>query len=149
MQFTDQEQQIISQALTILESKIINGPAITSPAEATSFLKLKMSGLDHEVFVVVFLNTQHVVIEVEEMFRGTIDAASVFPREVAKRALELNAKAVIFSHNHPSDKAEPSEADIAITNRLQTALELFDVVVLDHIIVTKSETVSFVERGLL
>jgi DNA repair protein RadC len=149
MQFTDQEQQIISQALSILESKIISGAALTSPAEATSFLKLQMAGLGHEVFVVVFLNTQHAVIEVEEMFRGTIDAASVFPREVAKRALELNAKAVIFSHNHPSDTAEPSQADIAITNRLQAALDLFEIIVLDHIIVTKSKTVSFAERGLL
>lgn len=149
MQTTKQEQAIINQAISILESKILTGATITSPSAAIELLRLRLATKEHEVFAVVFLSTQHQVIEVNEMFNGTINAASVYPREVAKRALEVNAAAVIFSHNHPSDIAEPSQADISLTNRLQSGLALFDISVLDHIIVTKSGFCSFAERGLL
>ena len=97
----------------------------------------------------MFLNNQHQLIKDEILFSGTIDGASVYPREVAKRALELNAAAVIFAHNHPSGHPEPSSADRAITKRLSGSLELFDIRVLDHIVVGGAETVSFAERGLI
>ena len=121
---------------------------ITSVDDTKSFLKLKLEELEYEVFSVLLLNNKHGVIHYKEMFRGTIDAATVHPREVVKEALYGNASAVIFAHNHPSGAAEPSRADIAITAKLKDALELIDVRVLDHLIVGE-EVVSFAERGLL
>lgn len=149
MQFTQEEQAIIDKAISLVESKIHTGASITSPADCKAYLKLKLATLEHEVFSVVFLTTQHQVIDVQEMFRGTIDGASVYPREVVKAAIYTNAKAVIFAHNHPSDVAEPSIADQMLTERLVKALNLIDVVVLDHLIITKDQIVSFAERGLL
>lgn len=146
---TTQEQQIINQALSILEREALNTPFISSPQAAGNYVRLKLSALEHEVFAVLFLNTQHQVINFEEMFRGTIDAASVYPREVAKAALKNNAASVVFAHNHPANTLEPSQADIDITKRLFAALELLDIRVLDHLIVTKSGITSFAERGLL
>lgn len=102
----------------------------------------------NELFSVPFLDNRHGVIQYKEMFRGTIDGASVFPREVVKMALSCNASAVIFSHNHPSGVAEPSRADESITKRLKDALALVDVRVLDHLIIG-SEITSFAERGIL
>ncbi len=122
---------------------------ISSPESAEKILQYRLTGLEHEEFHVVFLTTRHGVIAVESMFRGTIDGASVHPREVAKRALELNAAAVIFAHNHPSGDPEPSQADIAITKRLQEALGLIDVRVLDHIIVGAGNTKSMAACGLM
>lgn len=149
MKFSNQEQTIIDQALSILEAKTLTGAFITSPAQANDLLRLQLATKEFEVFAVVFLSSQHQVIEVNEMFNGTIDSASVYPREVAKRALEVNAAAVILSHNHPSDSVKPSQADIALTSRIQEGLELFDIKVLDHIIVTRTGSCSFAERGLL
>jgi DNA repair protein RadC len=110
---------------------------------------LKLSHLEHEVFSAIFLDNRHRILTYEEMFRGTIDGASVHPREVVKRAIQLNAAAVIFAHNHPSGIAEPSKADEAITKRLANALKLIDVRVLDHLIIAGADVVSFAERGLL
>ena len=107
------------------------------------------NSLEHEVFAVLFLDTQHRLIEYSELFRGTIDSASVYPREVLKEALRLNAAAVIVSHNHPSGNPEPSAADKSLTKRLREALAMVDVRVLDHIIVGGTETTSFAEQGLL
>ena len=108
-----------------------------------------LAGFEHEVFAVLFLDTQHRLIEYAEMFRGTIDSASVYPRELVKEALRLNAAAVIVSHNHPSGNPEPSRADEVLTQRLKEALALVDVRTLDHIIVAGGSTISFAERGLI
>lgn len=122
---------------------------LTSPDATRDYLKLRLYGAPHEVFACLFLDNRHRVIRYEELFRGTIDGASVHPREVVRRVIETNAAAVIFAHNHPSGVAEPSEADLAITRRLKEALALIDVRVLDHIIVGDGRGTSFAERGLL
>jgi len=143
------ENAVIENALSILSNRIKRPKNfITSVEDTKSYLKLKLSELEHEVFAVLFLNNKHGVIHYDEMFRGTIDGASVYPREVVKAALACNACAVILSHNHPSGVAEPSSADMAITTRLKDALALIDVRVLDHLIVG-NEVISFAERGLM
>ena len=141
--------QILDAARQAIEQKMQRGTAFTSPALVKEYLLTKLSGLEHEVFAILFLDTQHRLIEYREMFRGTIDSASVYPREVVKEALLLNAAAVILSHNHPSGSPEPSSADKALTQRIRETLALVDVRTLDHIIVGGQETVSFAERGLL
>lgn len=125
------------------------GEAITDPAITRRFLKYKLGRHRREVFACMFLDNQHRLIIYEELFFGTIDGASVHPREVVRRALETNAAAVIFAHNHPSGIAEPSQADQRITDRLKASLLLVDVRVLDHMIVGEGEVMSFAERGLL
>ena len=115
---------------------------------ARDSLDNKLAGFEHEVFAVLFLDTRHRLIEYREMFHGTIDSASVYPREVVKEALRLNAAAVILSHNHPSGSPEPSQADKVLTQRLKEALGLVEVRILDHVIVGGMETVSFAEKGL-
>ncbi|QIK38997.1 JAB domain-containing protein [Caldichromatium japonicum] len=122
---------------------------LTNPDATRDYLKLRLYGSPHEVFACLFLDNRHRVIRYEELFRGTIDGASVHPREVVRRVIETNAAAVILAHNHPSGMAEPSEADLAITRRLKEALALIDVRVLDHIIVGDGRGTSFAERGLL
>lgn len=122
---------------------------ITSPETTRDYLRMRMRAYQHEVFATLFLDNRHRVIQFREMFRGTINGASVYPREVVKEALSLNAAAVIFAHNHPSGVAEPSRADIQITKRLREALDLVDIQVLDHFVIGDSEAVSFSERGLL
>lgn len=124
-------------------------PSLSAPAAAFTFLREAIGGLDYEVFVVVLLDNRHRVIRVDQMFRGTIDGASVYPRDVVKAALLGNAAAVMFAHNHPSGVAEASQADEFITRRLRDALALVDVRVLDHIIIGLKSTMSFAERGLL
>ena len=124
-------------------------PGFSSPAVAKEFLKLTIGSKDHEVFVVLFLDAQHSLILAEEMFRGTLTQTSVYPREVVKAALRLNAGSVILAHNHPSGVAEPSRADEYLTQTLKTALALVDVRVLDHFVVTGQLAVSFAERGLM
>lgn len=113
------------------------------------YLRTKLAGLEHEVFAVLFLDSQHGLIEYVEMFRGTLNATAVYPREVVKAALLRNAAAVILSHNHPSGNSEPSQADKLLTQRLKEALALVDVHTLDHIVVGGEATASFAERGLL
>ena len=142
-------EQILEAARQAIERKMQRGTSFTSPAAVKEYLRAKRAGFEHEVFAVLFMDTQHRLIEYAEMFRGTIDGASVYPRELVKEALRLNAAAVIVSHNHPSGNPEPSGADRALTQRLKEALGLVDVRVLDHVIVAGSDTTSLAERGLL
>ena len=125
------------------------GRALTSPAHTGEYLCQHFLGRHSEVFTVVFLDSQHRVRGIDDMFFGTIDGTSVHPREVVRRALERNASAVILAHNHPSGVSEPSQADVRITERLRSALALVDVRVLDHIVVGGGYTVSMAERGLI
>ncbi|MGN8198091.1 RadC family protein [Salinisphaera sp. RV14] len=141
--------QILAAARQAIDQKMQRGAAFSSPAAVKEYLRTKLAGLDHEVFAVLFLDTRHRLIEYVEMFRGTIDGASVHPREVVKEALRFNAAAVIFSHPHPSGNPEPSQADRTITSRLREALALVEIRTLDHIVVGGNDIVSFAERGLL
>ena len=142
-------EQILEAARQAIERKMQRGTSFTSPAAVKEYLRAKLAGFEHEVFAVLFMDTQHRLIEYAEMFRGTIDGASVYPREVVKEALRLNAAAVIVSHNHPSGSPEPSGADKMLTQRLKEALGLVDVRMLDHVIVAGTDTTSFAERGLI
>lgn len=144
-----QLQAVVEMARRALKEKVTNGSALGSPGAVRDYLRLKLQGLPHEVFLGVFLDAQNRVIEVEELFRGTLTQTSVYPREVVKRALAHNAAALIFAHNHPSGVAEPSHADEALTAALRQALALIDVKVLDHFIIGGDCAMSFAERGLL
>ncbi|MDA8225239.1 MAG: DNA repair protein RadC [Betaproteobacteria bacterium] len=123
--------------------------ALTSPAQVRNYLRLLLGGREHEVFCVIFLDSQHRVLVMEELFRGTLGQASVYPREVVKRALAHNAAALILAHNHPSGAATPSQADRALTDTLKQALALVDVRVLDHFVVAMHDVTSFAEHGWL
>ena len=125
------------------------GATIKSPRDTTDFLKARLGRLEHESFCVIYLDNRHRVVHFDELFRGTIDGTSVYPREVVKEALKYNAAAIILAHNHPSGVAEPSAADERITKRLKAALELVDIRVLDHIIIGGNDSVSLAERGIL
>lgn len=140
---------VVQQALTLLECEVREADALVSPEAVRDYLRLLLADRPHEVFAVVFLDAQHRVIEVVEMFRGTLTQTSVYPREVVIEALARNAAAVILTHNHPSGHAEPSRADELLTQSLKSVLALVDVRVLDHFIVTRSTVVSFAEQGLL
>jgi DNA repair protein RadC len=142
-------EEILDIAASILELRIARGDVLSNPADTKRYLCMQIGALEHEVFCCVFLDNRHRIIDFEQMFRGTIDGASVHPREVVKRSLALNAAAVIFAHNHPSGLPEPSQADKKITSRLKNALALVDVRVLDHIVVAGSDSVSLAERGVL
>ena len=131
------------------EESLPCGEAIRSPSDTVSFLKARMQHLDHELFCCLFLDNRHRVLRFDELFRGTIDGTSVYPREVVKEALGVNAAAVILAHNHPSGVAEPSQADERITKRLKSALELVDIRLLDHFIVGDGAATSLASRGLL
>jgi DNA repair protein RadC len=128
---------------------MMTGSALANPRATRDFLRMRLRDLPHEVFCCVYLDNRHRVIAFEELFRGTIDGASVHPREVVKQALARNAAAVILVHNHPSGLAEPSQADELITRRLKEALGLVDIRVLDHLVVGDAVCESFAERGLL
>ena len=132
-----------------LESTLKREHVLSKPKDTCDYLKARLRAYPHEVFACLFLDNRHRVICFEELFTGTIDGASVHPREVVKRALFHNAAAVILAHNHPSGVAEPSRADQSITQRLQEALSLVDIRILDHFVIGDGETVSFAERGLL
>ena len=125
------------------------GDALTSPQAVRDYLRLTLRARPYEVFVGIFLDSQNRLLATEEMFRGTLAQTSVYPREVVKAALALNAAAVIFAHNHPSGVAEPSRADELLTQALKQALALVDIRTLDHFVVAGSHLVSFAERGLL
>ena len=145
------DDAIIKSALSILEKRITyktDETALSSPQASKDFVKLQLARYEHEVFACLWMDNRNRVINFNKLFRGTIDGASVYPREVVKAALKHNAAAVIFAHNHPSGVAEPSHADEQITKRLKEALALIDVRVLDHLVVGE-EVVSFAERGLL
>jgi DNA repair protein RadC len=142
-------ETLIKLVQRLLAERHRAGHALESPEQTRTFLRLKLMDRKHEVFGALFLDNRHRIIEVAEMFQGTIDGASVYPRVVVQRALEVNAAAIVFFHNHPSGVAEPSTADAAITRRLREALSLVDIRVLDHFVVAAGESVSFAERGLL
>ncbi|MFM8341267.1 MAG: DNA repair protein RadC [Methylomonas sp.] len=142
------DQDVIFEAMEIYNRNFSRGEALPSADKAKNFFRLKLAPIEHEVFICLFLDNQHRVISYEELFRGSINAANVYPREVVKSALRYNAAALIMAHNHPSGISEPSHADRLITEKLKAALDLIDVRVLDHIVV--GETVySFAEHGLL
>ena len=143
------DDALIERALAVLRQKHAPGTYIDSPKALKTFLTLAYSGSEAEVFSVVFLTSQHTIIEHVEMFTGTLAQTSVYPREVVKAALRLNAGAVIFCHNHPSGNAEPSRADENLTRALKAALGLIGVLTLDHVVVGGGHCVSFAERGLL
>ena len=144
-----EKASLIALALSALAQRHRAGRALASPGDTRAYLRLKLADRKHEVFGVLFLDTRNRILQVAELFQGTIDGASVHPRVVVQRALEVNAAAVVLFHNHPSGVAEPSYADEAITRRLRDALLLVDVRVLDHHVVAAGESVSFAERGLL
>jgi DNA repair protein RadC len=142
-------EQILTAARQVIDQKMQRGTSLESPANVREYLRTKLAGYDYEVFSLLTLDNRHRLIEYIELFRGTIDGASVHPREVVRETLRVNAAAVIFAHNHPSGNPEPSQADELITSRLKDALALIDVRTLDHIIVGGDRTTSFAERGLL
>ncbi len=147
--YTVKEQEALAYAASIIEAKVISSEPLTSCVQVVEFLKLKNAALEHEVFSVMFLNTQHKLIAFENMFTGSIKSASVYPREIAKRALALNAAALILVHNHPSGCPTPSEADKRITKNIKNVMELLDIEVLDHFITGGPDAVSFATFGLM
>ncbi|MYM63722.1 DNA repair protein RadC [Pseudomaricurvus sp. HS19] len=144
-----QLQAVLEMGRRHLASAMERGMGFTSPDAVKAYLQAELRHRPREVFAVLLLNNQHQLLAFEELFQGTIDAASVWPREVVKLALAHNAAAVILAHNHPSGVAEPSQADRHITERLQQALALVDIRVLDHLVVGEGQVLSFAERGML
>jgi DNA repair protein RadC len=140
---------VLELARRSLGQQLRQGPVFDSPERVKDYLRLAIGALGHEVFAVLFLDTQHRLIEYRELFRGTLTQTSVYPREVVKHALAAQAAAVVLAHNHPSGLAEPSRADEFLTQTLKSALALIDVRVLDHLVVGADRVVSFAERGLL
>lgn len=132
-----------------LNEELRRDDVLSEPTHVKNYLRMHFAGMEHEAFVALLLDTQHRLIVVEELFRGTLSQTSVYPREVVKAALRANAAAVIFAHNHPSGVAEPSKADEQLTKALKQALALIDVRVLDHFIVAGASTLSFAEKGLI
>jgi DNA repair protein RadC len=145
-----QLQAVLEMARRTLSESMKERDAFSNPAVVRDYLRLKLSGYAHEVFFALWLDVRHRLLAAEEMFRGTLSQTSVYPREVVKRALTLNAAAVVFAHNHPSGMAEPSSADESLTRTLTQALALVEVKVLDHFIVAgQGQPLSFAEHGLL
>ncbi len=140
---------VLELARRALASQLVAMPVFSSPGVVRDYLRLHMAQLEHEQFGVLFLDAQHRLLVFETLFRGSLTQTSVYPREVVKRALALNAAAVVLAHNHPSGVAEPSRADEFLTRSLQSALALVDVKVLDHLVVGREGVVSFAERGLM
>ncbi|MFC0156250.1 RadC family protein [Xanthomonas dyei] len=141
------EEGILLAAATILEQRLQRQGRIHSPDQAGAYLVARCAHLPHEVFGVVFLDTKYHILATEHLFTGTIDGCEVHSRVVAKRALELNAVALILFHNHPSGNPEPSEADRKVTERLKQALSLLDIRVLDHLVIGGRQHVSLASRG--
>lgn len=141
-------KQVLEKAAEILADNYLRGDTYSNPDKVKEFLRYKLGGLEREAFAVMLLDNQNRLIEYNELFYGTIDAANIYPREVVKLALKTNAASVIFAHNHPSGDAEPSTQDKRVTQRLADALVLVDIRVLDHFVVGET-CVSFAERGLL
>ena len=140
---------VLEVARRSLSQALVERPVFESPLLVRQHVQMQLAGLQHEVFVVMFLDAQYRLLAMEEMFRGSLSHTSVYPREVVRRAMALNAGAVILAHNHPSGVAEPSRADEFLTQSLKNALGLVDVKVLDHLVVGHGVVVSFAERGLL
>lgn len=144
-----EKRSVVTLAMNVLAYRHRPGRALSSPEETRNFLQFRLADHRNEVFGCLFLDNRHRIITVRELFQGTIDGASIHPRVVVQQALEANAAALVFYHNHPSGVAEPSRADEMITRRLKEALALVEVRVLDHFVVAGGESVSFAERGLL
>lgn len=142
-----QLQAVLEMGRRHLESSLKHGDAFTDADTTMRYIKQRLRAYPHEVFACLYLDNQHRFLQFDELFRGTIDGASVYPREVVKSALQHNAAAVILAHNHPSGIAEPSQADIHITKRIQSALDLVDIRVLDHIIVGDADVTSLAQLG--
>lgn len=140
---------VMEMARRALAQQMQAAPVFDSPGRVKDYLALHLAGRSQEVFAVLFLDAQHRLLRVEDLFFGTLNQTSVYPREVVKRALALNAAALVLAHNHPSGVAEPSRADEYLTQTLKAALALVDVRVLDHIVVGQGQAVSLAERGLL
>ena len=146
---SDRERGTLRRAAEILGRYLKSAPVMDSPKIVREFLSCKLGHQSREVFAVLYLNAQHELIEYVEEFFGTLTVTSVYPRELVKRALVLNASAVVLAHNHPSGKPDPSVADEALTRSVSKALIMVDVRTLDHIVVGGGQSVSFAERGLL
>lgn len=144
-----QLQAVLELARRSLREEVQHATALSSPDKVRAYLRITLSSRPHEVFMALFLDAQNRLIVADELFRGTLTQTSVYPREVVKRALAVNAGGVIFAHNHPSGVAEPSRSDELLTTSLRQALALVDVRVLDHLIVAGGDVLSFAERGLL
>lgn len=144
-----QLQAVLELARRSLREEVRRDTVLSSPGKVRDFLRITLARREHEVFMALFLDSQNRLLAADELFRGTLTQTSVYPREVVKRALALNAGAVIFAHNHPSGVAEPSRSDELLTASLKQALALVDVRVLDHLIVAGTAMTSFAERGLL
>jgi DNA repair protein RadC len=140
-------EETLTAARQAIAKRFRRGATLSAPGLVREYLRVSFATLEYEVFCVLMLDTHHRLLSFQQMFRGTIDSAAVFPREVVKEVLKHNAAAVILAHNHPSGLAEPSVADEAITRRLQAALALFDVRVVDHLVVAGTTFVSMAERG--
>jgi len=146
---SDRERGTLRRAAEILGRYLMTCPVMDSPKVVQEFLACKLGHQTREVFAVLYLNAQHELISYVEEFLGTLTCTSVYPREIIKRALTLNASAIVLAHNHPSGKPEPSAADESLTRSVKRAMELVDVRTLDHIVVGGGRYVSFAERGLL
>ena len=142
-------EEVLQQARRVLSQRVRRGATMSSPEAVRDYLRVQLGVLEHEVFCVIFLDAQHRIVALKEMFRGTVTQTSVYPREVVKESLAVNAAAVILAHNHPSGVAEPSRADEFLTQSLRQALALVDVRVLDHLVVAGADVTSFVELGLM
>lgn len=146
----ENEDKVIERALEILAKRIKEpGVALTSPDHVKDYLILSLAELDYEVFMVLFIDNRNNLIAAEQMFRGTINSCSIYPRVIAQRALELNAISIILAHNHPSHGTQPSYEDKAMTNKIKRALELLDIQVLDHLLIAGVSAFSFAEFGIL
>lgn len=140
--------EIIEAALAEINRRFARGVAIASPADTVEFLRLRLAHLEHEIFAVLWLDNKHRVLAFEELFRGTIDTTSVYPREIVKSALYHNAAACILCHNHPSGVADPSQSDLVLTAQVKEALRVIEVRTIDHVIVGE-RPYSFAEHGLI
>lgn len=140
---------VMEMARRALAERMRTAPVFDNPQQVKDYVAMHLGALQHEVFAVMFLDGQHRLVQLEHLFHGTLTQTSVYPREIVKRALQLNAGAVVLAHNHPSGAAEPSRADEYLTQTLKSALQLVDVRVLDHLVVGCGQVVSFAERGLL
>jgi DNA repair protein RadC len=142
-------EEIIRKAREVMSRKVRRGTSMSSPQVVRDFLSIKLGTLEHEIFCVLLLDSRFRLIEFVELFRGTIDGASVHPREVVKLALSKNAAALVVAHPHPSGVAEPSVADEQITRQLKAALDLVQIRLLDHVVIAGGVAISLAERGLV
>lgn len=131
-----------------LKEEIVGKTVINSPEDVLEYLSLSMANLKEEVFKIIYLNSANVVLAAEELFKGTVDQSAVYPREIIKRAFELNASGLIFVHNHPSGNLKPSESDLSLNERLVKACRAVDLTPLDHLIISSAGHISFKEKGL-